>query len=130
MELSFSSAILFLAGLFVFILYLGVNREAMRRKVLRASIGVYVFLLVGWLTLALIFRFAPERVAGWLPSLYALGELFRLLMALGWIVFAALLLRAFPADAPFGFAAAAALALSFAIVLLSGNFIFSFITGA
>lgn len=130
MELSFSSAILFLTSLFVFILYLGMNREAMRKKILRISVGVYIFLLAGWLTLVLIFRFAPERVAEFLPNLFALGELFRLLMALGWIVLAALLLRAFPADAPFPLAAAASLALSFAVILLSGNFIFSLITGA
>lgn len=129
MELNFSSAILFLTGLFIFILYLGMNRESAQKRVLSVTIAVYAALLIGWLTLAILFRLTPERVAGFIPSLAALGELYRLLMALGWIVLAVIFLRAFPPEVPSGLAGTAALAISFALVLLGGNCIFSMITG-
>lgn len=130
MGLTFPSAILFLTVLLVTILYLGSNDARGRGRILAGSAAVYLLVFLGWIAAALLFRFASDRVAAIFPDLASLGEAYRMIAAVGWFVLTAALTRAFSPSVPFALRAAAALAIAFVVVLMGGNFIFIWITGA
>lgn len=130
MGLTFPSAILFLTVLLVTILYLGSNDARGRGRILAGSAAVYLLVFLGWIAAALLFRFAPDRVAAVFPDLASLGEAYRMITAVGWLVLTAALARAFSPSVPFALRAAAALAIAFVVVLMGGNFIFIWTTGA
>lgn len=130
MGLSFPSAIFSLTVLLVAILYLGSNDARGRGRILSGSAAVYLLAFLAWTAAALLFRFAPDRVAAVFPNLASLGEAYRMIAAVGWFVLTAALTRAFSPSVPFALRAATALAIAFVVVLIGGNFIFIWITGA
>lgn len=130
MGLTFPSAILFLTVLLVTILYLGSNDARGRGRILAGSAAVYLLVFLGWIAAALLFRFASDRVAAIFQDLASLGEAYRMITGVGWLVLTAALARAFSPSVPFALRAAAALAIAFVVVLMGGNFIFIWITGA
>ncbi len=131
MGLSFLDAIVFLIVLFVFILYLGANGASSRDRILNGSIALFLALFVGFAVLFLVHRFNPERVPiSWLNDMRQVGEGYRLLMAIGWLVLSVLLTRAFPRALPLALRTFAGLFLSFVLILLGGNFLFIVISGA
>lgn len=131
MGLSFPDAIVFLIVLFVFILYLGANGASSRSRILNGSIALFLALFVGFAALFLVHRFDPERIPfSWLDDMRRVGDVYRLLMTVGWLVLSVLLTRAFPRTLPFALRALAGLLLSFVLILLGGNFLFIVVSGA
>lgn len=131
MGLSFPDAIVLLTVLFTFILYLGANGAESRERILIGSLALFSALFVAALAFLLAARFSPERIpAAWLSDARRIGEGYRILMTLGWLVLTVLLTRAFPRTLPLALRTAAGAVLSFVLILLGGNFLFQVVSGA